>query len=167
MTTKTASAPTTKSRLKVVEIDRTFDLPVTVLWQAWTEPEHMKKWWGPKDFTCPYCAIDLKVGGRYLSCMLSSKGEEFWSTGVYEEIEPNKQLRFTDCFSDDKGNVISAKDLNMPGDWPEKLFVTVDFESKGEKTRMLIRQESIPLEAYEECIKGWGQSLDKLDRIRE
>ncbi len=63
---------------KPIIITRTFDLAVTKVWQAWTEPESFKKWWGPKNFTCPYCSIDLKPGGKYLTCMLSYEGAEFW-----------------------------------------------------------------------------------------
>ena len=126
----------TATSQKTVSITRTFDLPAKKLWQAWTEPESLKKWWGPKNFTCPYCDIDLKPGGKYLACMRSNDGAEFWSTGVYKEIIPGKKLVCTDSFSDDKGNVVPASDLNMPGDWPIELLVTVTFEEMNEKTKI-------------------------------
>ena len=157
---------------KPINITRTFDLPVPKLWQAWTEPESFKKWWGPKDFSCPYISIDLKVGGKYLSCMRSGDGTEFWSTGVYKEIIPNKKLVCTDSFSDEKGNVIPASDLKMPGEWPLELLVTVTFDEAGArlndevgqgKTKMQLQQVGIPPEIYDECIKGWNQSFDKLE----
>jgi len=148
---------------KPVNITRTFDLPVVKVWQAWTEPESLKKWWGPKDFTCPYCNIDLKVGGKYLACMRSQDGTEFWSTGVYKEIIPDKKIVCTDSFSDDKGNVIPASELNMPGDWPMELLVTVTFEERDGKTKMNLQQVGIPPEMYDDCIKGWEQSFEKLE----
>ena len=147
---------------KPIIITRTFDLPINKVWQAWTEPESCKKWWGPKDFTCPYCSIDLKVGGKYLSCMRSNDGTEFWSTGVYKEIIPYKKLVCSDSFSDDKGNIISASDLKMPGNWPMELLITVTFEETGGKTKMVLNHVGIPPEIYDECIKGWEQSFDKL-----
>jgi len=153
----------TATSQKTVSITRTFDLPAKKLWQAWTEPESLKKWWGPKNFTCPYCDIDLKPGGKYLACMRSNDGAEFWSTGVYKEIIPGKKLVCTDSFSDDKGNVVPASDLNMPGDWPIELLVTVTFEEMTEKTKMNLQQVGIPPEMYEDCIKGWNESLDKLE----
>ncbi len=153
----------TATSQKPISITRTFNLPAVKLWQARTDPESLKKWWGPKDYTCPHCDIDLKVGGKYLACMRSKDGKEFWSTGVYKEIVPNKKLVCTDSFSDDKGNVIPASDLNMPGDWPIELQVTVTFEETGEKTKMHVLQVGIPPEMYDECILGWEQSLDKLE----
>ena len=148
---------------KTVSIERTFDLPAKKLWQAWTEPESCKKWWGPKDFTCPHCNINFKVGGKYLNCMRSSEGAEFWTTGVYKEIIPGKKLVFTDSFSDKNGKAIPASDLNMPGNWPMELLVTVTFEEIGGKTKMNLQQVGVPQEMYDECIKGWNECFDKLE----
>jgi len=67
-------------------ITRIFDAPGELLWKAWTEPESVKRWWGPKNFTSPFAKIDLRVGGTYLYCMRSPEGQDFWSTGVYREI---------------------------------------------------------------------------------
>jgi len=159
MATNTESATSQKT----VSIERTFDLPAKKLWQAWAEPESCKKWWGPKDFTCPHCNIDFKVGGKYLNCMRSSEGAEFWSTGVYKEIIPGKKIVFTDSFSDKNGNAIPASDLNMPGYWPMELLVTVTFEEIGGKTKMNLQQVGVPQEMYDECIKGWNECFDKLE----
>lgn len=159
MATNTETATSQKS----ISITRAFNLPASKVWQAWTDPESCKKWWGPKNFTCPHCTIDLKVGGKYLTCMRTKDGTEFWSTRVYKEIIPNKKLVCTDSFSDDKGNVIPASDLNMPGEWPLELLVTVRFEATGGKTKMNLEQVGIPPEMYDECILGWEQSLDKLE----
>ena len=58
-------------------IHRVFDLPVNKVWKALTEPEEFKKWWGPKDFTCPSSKMEAKVGGKYLSCMKGTYGKEY------------------------------------------------------------------------------------------
>lgn len=159
-TIKTKPAEPGKQQLVITRI---FDLPVNKVWKAWTEPESCKKWWGPKDFTSPYCTINLKVGGKYLSCMRSPDGTEFWSTGVYKEIIPHKKLVFSDSFSDEKGNIIPAADLNMPGDWPLELLVTVTLEETGEKTKMVLQHVGLPPESYDDCQTGWQQSFDKLE----
>ena len=85
----------TKQELVIIRI---FDAPRELVWMAWTEPEHFMRWWGPKDFTAPFCQIDLRVGGKYLNCMRSSNGKDYWSTGVYREIVPMERLVFTDSF---------------------------------------------------------------------
>jgi uncharacterized protein YndB with AHSA1/START domain len=51
---------------KQAVITRIFDVPVEKVWAAWTDPEQLKKWWGPKHFTSPLAKTDLRVGGKYL-----------------------------------------------------------------------------------------------------
>ena len=70
---------------KELTITRTFDALRELVWQAWTEPERVKGWWGPKAFTAPVSKINLRVGGKYLNCMRSPDGKDYWSTGVYRE----------------------------------------------------------------------------------
>ena len=50
-------------------VTRIIDAPVEQVWRAWTDPEYVKRWWGPKDYTSPSCKIDLRVGGKYLFSM--------------------------------------------------------------------------------------------------
>src|SRR5439155_1144130 len=71
---------------RALVITRLFDAPRERLWQAWTDPEHVKRWWGPKGFTTPLCTIDLRVGGELLYCMRSPEGKDYWSKNVYREI---------------------------------------------------------------------------------
>jgi uncharacterized protein YndB with AHSA1/START domain len=148
---------------KTVFVTRTLNLPVNVTWKAWTEPESFKKWWGPREYTCPSCSIDFKVGGTYLACMKAPDGREFWSTGVYQEIVLLKKIVYTDSFSDNKGNVIPASALKMPGDWPLELSVTLTFEEVDGQTKLTVQQTGIPEEAQDDCVEGWQQSFDKLE----
>ena len=144
-------------------IDRIFNSHVTNVRQAWTEVESIQKWWGPKDYTCPHAFIDFREGGKYLSCMRSPQGDEFWSTGSYKEIIPYQKIVCTDSFSDKDGNVIPASDLKMPGNWPSELLVTVTFEEAKGKTIMKLRHQGLPPEILDDCKTGWEQSLDKLE----
>ena len=109
-----------------IAIQRVFDLPISKVWQAFTEAEQFKKWWGPKDFTCPSSKMEPWVGGKYLNCMRAPDGKEYWSTGVVKEFIPEKKLVITDSFSDEHGNIISASELGMPGDWPRELLITIN-----------------------------------------
>jgi uncharacterized protein YndB with AHSA1/START domain/uncharacterized glyoxalase superfamily protein PhnB len=144
-------------------ITRTFAAPRERVWKAWTEPERVKRWWGPKDFTAPVCKIDLRVGGKYLSCMRSAEGQDFWSTGTYREIVAPKRLVCTDSFADAEGNVVPASHYNMSGDWPLELQVTVTFEEQGGKALLTLRHEGLPVgEMRTMCAAGWNESFDKL-----
>ena len=143
-------------------IERVFDAPLERVWEAWTDPEQMKKWWGPKDFTAPTVEIDLKEGGKYLNCMRSPDGHEFWSTGVYREIVPMERLVITDSFADEQGNVVPGAHYGMP-DVPLETEVTVTFEDQEGKTKMTLRHAGMPVgEHGSQAQSGWNESLDKL-----
>src|SRR3989304_8225329 len=145
-------------------ITRVFDAPKELVWRAWTEPEHMMMWWGPKEFTAPVCNIDLRVGGKYHSCMKqNSDGKEYWSTGVYKEIVPFEKLVCTDSFADENGNVIPASEYGMGDDFPTEMEVIVTFENLGGKTKLTIRHIGMPDGEHGEMAnQGWNESLDKL-----
>lgn len=151
-----------QGRNKTVTISRTLNLPVDTVWKAWTEPESFKKWWGPRDFTCPECKMDLRVGGKTLACMKSKEGQEFWSTATYEEIVPVKKLVYRDDFSDSKGNKVDPSYYNMAGAWGD-VKVTLDFEDVDGKTKLNMSQTGIPEEMYDDCIHGWQECFDKLE----
>lgn len=143
-------------------IERVFDAPVERVWEAWTDPEQMKKWWGPKDFTAPTVEIDLKEGGKYLNSMRSPDGQEFWSTGVYREVVPMEKLVVTDSFADEQGNVVPGAHYGMP-DFPLETELTVTFEDQGGKTKLTLRHAGMPAgEQGSQAEAGWNESLDKL-----
>jgi uncharacterized protein YndB with AHSA1/START domain len=146
-----------------IVINRVFNLPVSVVWLAWTDAEYFKKWWGPRGFTCPSSKMEAKVGGKYLSCMRGPDGKEYWSTGVVKELIPERKLVVTDSFSDDKGNIKPASEYGMPGDWPKELLITVYLEEADGATKMKLKHQGIPNEMREDCIKGWNESFDKLE----
>jgi uncharacterized protein YndB with AHSA1/START domain len=147
-------------------IERVFDAPRDMVWRAWTDPERMMIWWGPKTFTAPVCLIDLRVGGRYLSCMRSSAGQDYWSTGRYREIVPQERLVMTDSFADDKGNVVPASHYGLPEDFPLEMTITVTFADRGDQTAMTLRHSGFPSgEQNELARQGWSESFDKLADI--
>jgi uncharacterized protein YndB with AHSA1/START domain len=148
---------------KKLTITRIFDAPRAVVWKAWTDPAQFMRWWGPKNFTTPVSNMDFRVGGKYLNCMRSPRGDEFWSTGEYREIVPLKRIVCTDSFADEKGNVVPASHYGMQGDWPLELLVTVAFEDADGKTKMTLTHEGIPSgEMSENTETGWNESFDKL-----
>ena len=56
-------------------ITRIFDAPRALVWKAWTDPQYVMQWWGPKGFTSPVCKIDFGVGGKFLFCMKTPDGQ--------------------------------------------------------------------------------------------
>jgi uncharacterized protein YndB with AHSA1/START domain len=148
-------------------IERVFNAPRELVWKAWTDPEQVKKWWGPKDFTTPVpvAEIDFRVGGKSLNCMAFPDGREIWSTGVYKEIVPPERFVTTDCFSDKDGNVVHGSVYGMPEDLPMEMMLTVTFEDVGGgKTKMTLVHEGLPAgEMLGGANQGWNESFDKLD----
>lgn len=144
-------------------IVRTFNAPREAVWQAWTEAERLMRWWGPKGFTAPVCKTDLRVGGKYLYCMRSPEGRDFWSTGLYREIAAPSLLVCSDSFADPDGNVVPATHYGMDPDFPLELQITVTFEGDADITLMTLRHLGIPLgEMSDLCRAGWNESFDKL-----
>jgi uncharacterized protein YndB with AHSA1/START domain len=140
----------TQSRIKQpprpeLVITRIFDAPREKVWKAWTEPERVKRWWGPKNFTAPFSKIDFCVGESFLFCMRSPEGQDFWSTGIYREIVEPERIVCTDSFADEKGNVVPATYYGMSPDFPLELQVTLTFEEHDGKTKMTLRHAGIKL----------------------
>jgi uncharacterized protein YndB with AHSA1/START domain len=157
-------APTTADE-GVLVIERVFDAPRELVWKAWTEPELVMRWWGPKGFTAPAAEIDFRVGGKILFAMQSAdfnEGRPIWSTGVYREIVPLERIVMTDSFADEDGNVVPATHYGMGSDFPLEMLVTVTFEDLDVKTKMTLRHEGLPAGDKDDAGVGWNESFDKL-----
>ena len=68
--------PATEATERELVVTRIFDAPVELVWKAWTEPERVMRWWGPKGYTSPAASIDFRVGGKYLWAMRSPEGQD-------------------------------------------------------------------------------------------
>jgi uncharacterized protein YndB with AHSA1/START domain len=148
---------------EAIVITRMFDAPRELVWRAWTDPEHMMRWWGPEGFTSPACRIDLRVGGSYVLCMRAPDGKDYWTTGVYRELVEPERLVTTDCFADENGNAVHASHYGMPGDWPLEMLVTLTFEEHEGGTKLTLEHEGLPAgEMGEMTAAGWNGSFDKL-----
>jgi len=148
----------------VLTITRVFNAPRQVVWNYWKDPEYFKKWWGPKEFTCPFSEIDFRVGGRCLSAMRSREGQEFWSTGTYKDIAPFEKIVVTDSFADKEGNIVPSTYYGMEG-FPLELEVTVMFEDVGGKTKMTLMHKGVgnlDAKMRKEMEQGWNESFDKM-----
>jgi uncharacterized protein YndB with AHSA1/START domain len=131
-------------------ITRTFDAPPSVLFALWSKPEHLKRWMGPANFTCPEAEIDFRVGGSYRAMIKSREQGENWFGGVYREIIPNRRLVFT--FAWDDGPSAGVETL-----------VTITFEEWGGKTVQAFHQRPfLNVERRDSHVGGWTEAFDKL-----
>lgn len=146
---------------RLIEVSRTFEAPLELLWKAWTEPEHFMKWYGPQGFTAPTCEIDLRVGGRHLWSMRSPDGMQMYYCGSYKEVAPMERLVYTDSLSDAEGNVLSPAMMGMGEGMPEVMDVTVTFVHVDGKTTVTVSHVGYGASA-ERAGMGWEQAFDKL-----
>jgi len=142
-----------------IEVSRTFEAPLELLWKAWTEPEHFMKWYGPKGFTAPTCEIDLREGGRHLWSMQSPDGRQMYFTGSYKEVVPMERLVYTDASSDAVGNV-----MGMGEGKHESMDVTVTFVHANGKTTVTVSHVGSG-DGAEYARRGWEQAFDKLTAV--
>src|SRR3972149_4213048 len=94
-------------------LKRTLDAPRELVWKAWTEPELVKRWWGPKGFMAPSFHIDLRGGGKYRYCRRSPEGKDYWSTGFFHCLVPMSNNVCMDFLDAEKGNVGPATHYGM------------------------------------------------------
>lgn len=92
--------PKTNPKLDLV-LERNIDVPVDLVWKAWTTPEHLKHWFCPKPWMVTECELDLRPGGLFRTVMRGPEGQEFPNLGCYLEVVPNKKLVFTDTLLTD------------------------------------------------------------------
>jgi uncharacterized protein YndB with AHSA1/START domain/uncharacterized glyoxalase superfamily protein PhnB len=152
----------TKPAAREMVISRTFNAPRNLVWQAWTEPDRVKKWWGPRIFTAPVVKIDFRVGREYLYCMRSPEGKDYWSKGTYREIVAPERIVLTDSFADEKGNIVSGSYYGLSPDFALESLVTLVFEEYDGKTRFTLRYLGIPDGDFDNAQAGWNESFDKL-----
>jgi uncharacterized protein YndB with AHSA1/START domain len=140
-----------------VTITREFEAPRQLVYEAWTDPQHLAQWFGPQHFTIPYCEVDPRPGGAFLVHMQAPDGTVHPSKGMFEEVVPPERLVFTtSAFEDDAGEPLLAARH------------TATFEESGGKTRMtlhavVIRATPETAEALAGMEQGWSESFDKLE----
>jgi uncharacterized protein YndB with AHSA1/START domain len=150
-------------------ISRTFDAPRELVWKAFTDPEHMRHWWGPKGFTVQFAKMDFRPGGSYHYCMRSLDGHDMWGKFVYREIEAPERIVFINSFSDEKGGLTRHP---MSPTWPLDMLSTITFSEHQGKTTLTIRWS--PLNATEVERKtfddgrkgmnqGWSGTFEQLE----
>lgn len=156
-------------------ITRTFDADIDKVWKAWIDPDMLKKWWGPTDFTAPEIQIDFKAGGKYLYCMRGKTApdapeRDFWSGGVFQVIEDKKTIVCTSYFTDPAGNKVMPSYYDFEENFPSEMLITTSFEEEDDGTKLTLITSGI--EKMNDMDKlnmemGWNESFDKLEKLIE
>ncbi len=148
---------------RVLTIARVFDAPPGLIFKAWTNPSELRRWWGPKGFTTPFCKIDLRPGGVFHYSMRSPEVRDYWGKGIYREIVEPERLVYTDFFADEEGKAVPATQYGLSPDWPAEMLVKLTFAAHEDKTKLTLEHVGVPLGAEgDSCEVGWNESLDRL-----
>lgn len=150
-------------------IARTFDVPRTRMWKAWTERDHLIRWFGPKGFEMFHCTNDLRPGGVMHYGLRAKSGPEMWGRWIYREIVEPERLVFVSSFSDEKGGVTRAP---FGGSWPLEMLSTVILEEESGKTKVTVRavahgatdeERAFFTTMFGSMKQGWGGTFEQLD----
>ncbi len=113
----TATLSVTTPSDREIVLRRAFQAPRALVFDAWTRPEHVKRWWGLRHQELTVCEIDLRPGGAWRYVLREPDGQEFRFRGVYREVAPPARLVYTECFDE-------------PAVGCPEALVTVEFEER-------------------------------------
>ena len=121
------------------------------LFEAWTTPAQLMRWWGPQGVTCSHAEVDLREGGRYRIANLMPSGDTVWIQGVFEQVEPPRKL-------------VYSWSLDPDAEVNER--VTVRFEPRPTGCEVIVLHERIASEAAKTQHRlGWTGCLEGLASI--
>jgi uncharacterized protein YndB with AHSA1/START domain len=154
----------TQMSQEAVVVERSFDAPIELVWQMWTDPTHFMAWYGPNGVTIPVAEMDVRVGGRRRLCMEMQTPDgpmQMWFTGQYLEVVDRLRLVYTESMADENGNVPAPPPGASTGNvHPATTEVRVELQDLGGRTRMVMTHVGIPAESPGAA--GWSMAFDKL-----
>ncbi len=153
--------PTAQDRVLV--ITRTFEAPRALVWRAFSDPFHLRQWWGPKGYTNPVCELDFRPGGHWHHVMRGPDGREYPTDSTFIEIVPPERIVYRNAPA--RGEVW--------GDNPPPSFVrTLTFTEQGGRTTLVLRAEFDTAAGKQAAtargfVQGTNESYDKLAALLE
>lgn len=139
---------------RTLTLKRTFNAPIKLVWEAWTEPGHVARWWGPKGMEIKVVEHDFKVGGKWKYVMPMGDGKEFISDGIYLDIVEFKKIVSTANFKPMTEGVELRAEFRENGDKTDFTFSVIH------PTEEYCRQQE-KMGFY----NGWGSAFDRLKNL--
>ena len=136
------------------------------VFNAWTDPEKLMKWYAPDGCTIYFKKLEVETGGHFHSCISNPQFGDCWCIGEYKELVPDSKIVFTMINADEKGNPISPAEIGMDPDWPMESTVTVTLTEENGKTRLQLRQTvSQELAKKTGAYPSWLQMLKNMQTL--
>ncbi len=137
---------------RTLTIEKTFNAPLKLVWEAWSQPEHIAQWWGPKGMETKVIEHEFKVGGHWKYVMQMPNGGEFITEGIYSEIIEHEKI-------------VSSADFKP---MTEGVEIQALFEADGNKTKFtfkVVHETAAYCRQQEQMgfYNGWGSTFDRLN----
>jgi uncharacterized protein YndB with AHSA1/START domain len=141
--------------IPTIEITRVFDAPLALVWRVWTEPEHVRHWWGPHGFTTPLYEADLCTGGTMRYHMRAPDGTVFPNEGRFEEVVLHERI-------------IVVGTVEIAGNVAFTARTEARFSEANGRTTIAIRQtytnvSPIGQQAIQGAPVGWAQQFERFE----
>jgi uncharacterized protein YndB with AHSA1/START domain len=152
-----AKSSITESKDRELVFTRVFDAPRELVWKAWTEPEHVSQWWGPRGFTTTIHEMDVRPGGVWRQTMHGPDGIDYPNESVFVEVVKPERIAYT---------LTGGKE----GDPSHQLEQRWTFEAQGNKTKVTLRMLFPSAAALQHVVKSFGAvegATQTLDRLAE
>ena len=146
-------------RLDLV-LERVLDVPRHLVWAAWTQPEHLKKWFTPAPWQTTDCEIDLRPGGIFRTVMRGPEGQQVENAGCWLEIVENEKLVWTGAL----GPGYRPRPV-PPGSFLMTAIITLEAQGNGTTYRALVVHGDEDARRLHESMgfhAGWGKALEQL-----
>jgi uncharacterized protein YndB with AHSA1/START domain len=131
-------------------LTRIIDAPRELVFKAWTDPDQVARWWGPKGFTTIDYDMDIRPGGAYRLTMRSPEGTDHRKRGVYREIVAPERIEFTFAWAEPDGRL------------GHETLITVTFEAVDTKTKLTLHQRVFESVEWRDSHRtGWTSCLER------
>ena len=130
-------------------ITRSFAAPAALVFRLWSDAELLKRWFGPKDFTCPSYSLDFRVGGAYRGMIRSAHYPDGWFGGTFKEIVPNQKIVMS--FAWEQGSGLTDRN---------DITITLS-EADGVTIQRFHQAPFATIEERDSHLGGWTECLDK------
>ena len=147
-------------------LERILDAPRELVWRAWTDPEHMKRWWAPRPYQTPEVEVELKPGGKFYTRMTGPDGFDFRGTGCVLEVVEGEKIAWTSALGPGFRPVEIVEDC---GGFPFTAIVTLEDNGDG-RTRykaVALHRNEADRETHAKMgfQEGWGTCADQLGEV--
>lgn len=151
-------------------LTRVFNAPRELVWQAWTQEEHLRQWFGPKGVAIAACKMDFRPGGIFHYCMRTPDGHEMWGKWTFAEIVPPEKLVSIVAFSDAAGGITRHP---LSATWPLETRSVMTLVENGGKTTLTLEwaphhageAETRTFDSSHESMKhGWAGTMEQFEQ---